>query len=370
VADEVENLQNLKVGNGSAMITDAKTGQILAMVGSKNYYDNNGGNFNVAIAPRQPGSSIKPITYATAFKQGFSPGNIILDTPVVFRNDWEVYAPGNYDGRFHGAVTLRTALGSSYNIPAVKLLATVGIPEMIRTAKSLGITTFNDPQRYGLSLTLGGGEVKLIDMMSVYGTFSQMGEKYEIQPVLTITDSKGHLLEDNTNPSGKEVLDPAVAYLITDILQDNNARTPAFGPSSLLKIAGHHVAVKTGTTDSKRDNWTFGFTPDYVVGVWVGNNNNSPMDPQLTSGITGAAPIWNKLVTMVLEGKKDQAFKKPTGVVESLVDGRKDLVISGMGQKSLVGVAQRPSPAAEGGENKSITFTDPFSTYVEPPKNP
>ncbi len=368
VHDEVANLGNLKVSNGAAMITDARTGQILTMIGSKDYFDKSyDGNVNVAVSLRQPGSSIKPITYATAFKQGYTPGTMILDTPVVFKNEWEVYSPGNYDGRFHGAVTIRTALGSSYNIPAVKTLAIVGIPEMIKTAQDLGITTFNDPNRYGLSLTLGGGEVKLVDMMTVYGTFSQMGIKHDLQPVLKITDSSGNVLEDNSQPTGSEVLNPAVAYLITDILQDNNARTPAFGPNSLLKIPNYHVAVKTGTTDSKRDNWTFGYTPQYVVGVWVGNNDNSPMDPQLTSGITGAAPIWNKIITSLLAGKSDLAFQRPLGVTEAMVDGHKDLTVSGIPPKSMVGY--RPLPSKNPSE-KTITFTDPFSTYAVEPQPP
>ncbi|MBI3486083.1 PBP1A family penicillin-binding protein [Candidatus Daviesbacteria bacterium] len=308
VSEEVEKLAPLRVSNGAAMITDSKSGEILAMVGSKDYFDKDVGNFNVTLAPRQPGSSIKPITYATGFKQGYSPGTILLDTPTVFKNEWETYAPVNYDGKFHGPVTIRTALGSSFNVPAVKMLALVGVPNMIATAKDLGITTFTDPNRYGLSLTLGGGEVRLIDMMSAYGTFSQMGMKHTAQGVLKVVDSAGQVLEDNQNDPGERVLSPGVAYLITNILTDNAARSLAFGPNSLLLIPGHTVAVKTGTTDNKRDNWTFGYTPEYVVGVWVGNNNNEPMDPQLTSGITGAAPIWNKIMTNLLLDKPDLAF--------------------------------------------------------------
>lgn len=364
VASEVDKIKNLLVFNGAAMITDAGTGQILAMVGSKNYWDEGSGNFNVTTAQRQPGSSIKPITYAAAFKTGFSPGNILLDTPITFKNFWETYSPVNYDGRFHGAVTIRTALGSSYNIPAVKMLSIIGLPQMISTAKDLGITTLNDPNRYGLSLTLGGGEVTMLDMMSVYNTFSQNGKKYTIKGVSKITDTKGNIIENNANDQGQVVIQPAVAYMISDILSDNQARTPAFGANSLLNIPGHKVAVKTGTTDNKRDNWTFGYTPKYVVGVWVGNNNNTPMHPSLTSGVTGAAPIWNKIMIEILKDQPAIAFEKPADVIAGIVDGRKDLVISGLASKSVIRQNRQKIRIEETGEEKDvITFTDPLSVY-------
>jgi len=330
VSEEVNKLANLNVGNGAAMVTDPRTGHILAMVGSKDYYNPKFGNYNVTLAPRQPGSSIKPITYATGFKMGYSPGTVLLDTPTVFKSAWEVYAPVNYDGKFHGPVSIRTALGSSYNVPAVKMLATVGLPAMLQTARDLGITTLNDTDRYGLSLTLGAGEVKLLDMMTVYGTFSQMGVRHNLTPILKVTDSNGIVLEDNTLASGVSVLSPGIAYMITDILADNKARTPAFGPNSLLHIPGHTVPVKTGTTDNKKDNWAFGYTPEYVVGTWVGNNNNTPMNQALASGVTGASPIWNRIMTHLLKDKPDVAFVKPPEVVE--------------------------------GTTTPISFTDPFST--------
>lgn len=364
VSEEVEKIKNLKVSNGAALITDAKTGQILSMVGSKNYWDTNGGNFNVTTALRQPGSSIKPVTYATAFRLGFSPGNTLLDTPVSFKNFWETYTPSNYDGKFRGPVSVRTALASSLNVPAVKMLSLVGLPEMLRTARELGITTLNDVNRYGLSLTLGGGEIKMVDMMAVYGAFSQMGKRHTLKEVLKITDTKGNIIEDNTGPDGETVIQPAVAYLITDILSDNKARTPVFGSNSLLNIPGHQVAVKTGTTDNKRDNWTFGYTPEFVVGVWVGNNDNSPMDPRLASGITGAAPIWNRIMNEILKDRIPVAFQKPEGVIAGTVDGHKDLVIAGLPLKSAVGFSKSKTQDDKStGEKEVITFTDPFSTY-------
>ena len=204
----------------------------------------------------------------------------------------------------------------------------------------------------------------MIDMMTVYGTFSQMGKKYPTQDILYITDSKGSVIENDRHPSGQTAIQPAVAYLITDILSDNKARTPAFGPNSLLVIPGHQVAVKTGTTDNKRDNWTFGYTPEFVVGVWVGNNDNTPMNPQLTSGVTGAAPIWNRIMTELIKNRQPIAFEKPSDVIPGTVDGRKDLVIAGVQTKSAVG--QNKKTIKEGGSEKErevVTLTDPFSTY-------
>lgn len=354
VSQEVEGLSSLNVKNGAAMVVDPKTGQILAMVGSRDYNYPNFGNFNVALALRQPGSSIKPVTYATAFKSGFAPGNTILDIPTSFKNAWETYKPVNYDGRFHGPVSMRVALASSLNIPAVKTLATVGIDPMLKTARDLGITTFNQPERYGLSLTLGGAEVKMIDMMSVYSTFSQMGTKHEITPILRVTDSSGNLLEEYHNNS-KNVLQPEIAYMINDILSDNNARSMAFGTNSLLNMSPNIVSVKTGTTDNKRDNWTFGYTNDFVVGAWVGNPDNLPMDQRLTSGITGAAPIWNKITSELLKKYPSSGFLKPAGITNSLVDGRKDLVIAGTQTKTLSRIRK---------ESEKIIFSDAFSTLA------
>jgi len=364
VAKEVANLVSLNVSNGAAMITDAPTGQILAMVGSKNYFDPSGGNFNVTTAKRQPGSSIKPITYVTGFKQGFTPGNLLLDTPITFKNAWESYSPVNYDGKFHGAVTVRTALGSSYNIPAVKMLSMVSIPEMITTAKDMGITTFDKPNAYGLSLTLGGGEVKMTDMMVAYGSLSQGGIKHDSESILKVMDPQNNILEENSRPEGKRVLSEDVVFFINDILADNKARTPAFGSNSLLNVSGHIVSVKTGTTDNKKDNLTYGYTPEYVVGVWVGNNDNTPMNPALTSGVTGAAPIWHSIMTRLLENRPNIAFTRPSNITEGSVDGRRDLVIAGQRPKTTLGKKQNPDPT---GKNQNITYTDPFSTLtVEP----
>lgn len=353
VKEEVNKLASLNVTNGAAIIEDPRNGEILAMVGSKDYYDPTDGNFNVALADRQPGSSIKPITYAAAFKQGYSPGTTVLDAQTTFVNPWGIsYSPVNYDGKFHGLVTMRTALGSSFNIPAVKTLQMVGIPNMLQTAHDMGITTLNDTGQYGLSLTLGAGEVRLIDMMTVYSTLSQMGVKHDTNPILKLTDSKGDVIEDNGTLAGTKVLDSGIAYMITNVLSDDAARTPAFGPHSLLYIPGHTVAVKTGTTDDKRDNWTYGYTPDVAVGVWVGNDDNTPMNPALTSGITGAAPIWNRLMNNLLSGKPDESFQMPGDVAFGMVDGHRDLVLVNSPDKNVAGIS--PTPGI-------LSLTQPFS---------
>lgn len=365
VAENIKKLSGLRVGNGAAMVQDVKTGHILSMVGSKNYFDEGTGNFNVTLALRQPGSSIKPVTYVTAFKNGYTPGNVVLDTPVTFSSAWERYSPVNYDGKFHGAVSIRTALGSSYNIPAVKMLAIVGIPEMMSTAHDLGINTLTDPSKYGLSLTLGGGAVKMIEMMSVYNTFATNGVRFEPQPLLTVTDSRGNLLEDHRAPVGRRVLTEEVAYLITHILSDKKARVPAFGPNSLLEIPNHNnVAVKTGTSDDKRDNWAFGYSAEYVVGTWVGNNDNSPMDPRLTSGITGATPIWHDIMRELTKDRPDIAFRRPKGIIDTTVDGHRDLSISGSAPKSIVSLSKGKRKEENGEEKEVITYTDPFSRFI------
>ena len=354
VADEVNNLAPLNVKNGAAMVLDAKGGQILAMVGSRAYFYPGFGNFNTTLALRQPGSSIKPITYATAFKKGYFPGNTILDTPVSFKDGSNSYTPVNYDGKFHGPVSIRVALGSSFNIPAVKLLASVGVPEMIQTAKDLGISSFDDQNRFGLSLTLGGGEVKMIEMMGVYQAFSQIGTQSKPAGILRVTNSAGNILEEYQDHK-LQVISPEIAYLITHILADNNARALAFGPNSLLNLPG--TAVKTGTSDNKRDNWTFGYTPEYVVGAWVGNPDNSPMNPQLSSGVTGAAPIWHKIMASILKVHPGLGFARPPGIAEATIDGRKDLAIAGNIPKSLVRVRK---------DEENTIFSDAFSSYATP----
>ena len=317
VKGSVEKIKSLRVSNGAALITKPKTGEILAMVGSRDFFDKSiDGNVNVTVAARQPGSAIKPIHYATALEKILiTPATVIMDVPTTFSSGPRPYKPVNYDGKFHGPVQARFVLGNSYNIPAVKVLAINGVVEMIKKAREMGISTFEDESRYGLSQTLGGGEVRMTEMAQAFGVFANEGTRIDLTPVLKVTDSEGKILEEFRPKTGKRVLSKEAAFLISSILSDNSARTAAFGPNSLLQIRGKTVAVKTGTTDDKRDNWTIGFTPSFLVAAWVGNNDNTPMHPSLASGITGAAPIWNEITTEVLKDKVNEAFKVPSGVV-------------------------------------------------------
>jgi len=339
VYDEIEsNKSHLNVYNGSLVAIDPKTGEVLAMVGSKGFFmdsepegctsgiTGDGGckfdpQLNVALAERQPGSSIKPITYATLLEQGYPASYPLLDVPTKFQGSspTKPYEPENYDGTFRGPMSLRKSLGNSINVSAVKALQIAGIDNMIDMAESMGITTFTDRQRYGLALTLGGGETKLLELTNAFGVFAAEGKYRKPTPILEVKDSHGKTLYKRTS-NGRQVLSKEVAFLISDILSDDGARSEVFGAHSLLYISGHDVAVKTGTTDDKRDNYAIGYTPSIVAGVWVGNNNNEKMNPYVASGITGATPIWRKFMLSYLENKEPEEFAIPDTVEKIRVD--------------------------------------------------
>lgn len=342
VSAEVKSLETFRVSNGAALVTKPDTGEILAMIGSKDYFNTSeDGQVNLTVRLRQPGSSIKPINYVTALQlKKLTPSSIFLDVPTCFNVTGQAaYCPKNYDGNYHGVVQLRYALANSYNIPAVKVLAINSLESMIATASAMGITTFTDPSRYGLSLTLGGGEVTMIDMVTAFGTLANEGVKVTLNPFLKISDYTGKTYEEYHpelthenlqtffNPDNPQsnllhvtsngltrVLNREPAYLISHILMDNGARTAAFGASSALVIKGKKVSVKTGTTNDLKDNWTIGYTPQYVVAAWVGNNDNTPMNPRLVSGITGAAPIWNDIMTHLLKDTESLTPVEPPGI--------------------------------------------------------
>lgn len=323
--EELVKVANLNVTNGAVLVTKPQTGEILAMVGSRDYFSDPDGAFNVTTALRQPGSSIKPIMYAFSLERGFTAATPIDDVPTTFGvPGGEAYRPVNYDGKFHGRVPLRYALANSYNIPAVKVLQSVGVMEFVDYAKRMGITTWNDPSRFGLSLTLGGGEVTMVDMATAFGVFANKGYKVEATNIMKLEDSKGEEVYA-LDPYKTKVIDDGIAYIMSDMLSDNQARVQAFGPGSQLEINGYKVAVKTGTTDQKKDNWTIGYTPEFLVAVWVGNNDGTPMNPYLSSGITGAAPIWHRVMEYLLKeyGTKDAWFDKPANVVEKSCYGSK-----------------------------------------------
>jgi membrane peptidoglycan carboxypeptidase len=261
---------------------------------------------------------------------------LIDDKPLAIGtgNGAEVYRPVNYDGKFHGKVTLRQALANSYNIPAVSLLKSMNIDDMVNLGKNMGLKNWEADGNYGLSITLGGKETRLLDLTNVYGTLARMGEYTDTKPVLFIKDSKGREVYRYSLTKSR-VLPEDVAYIIANILSDNFARTPAFGFNNLLQVPGHSVAVKTGTTDLKRDNYTVGYTPSYVVGVWVGNNNNAPMNQNLASGLTGAAPAWNKIMSYLLNGTQNEEFAIPSNiVVKQYCKGRKEVYIRGTEPKN------------------------------------
>ncbi len=316
VADEVANSGNLNISNGAALVVDAKTNEILAYVGSKNYFATDyDGAYDIIRAYRQPGSSIKPLAYILALESGMTPATTLNDTPIAINTGTEVYKPVNYDGAFHGNVSLRSALANSYNIPAVRLSVKLGPDAIVAAGKKAGLTGWETDGTYGYSVVLGGKEARLLDMVNLYTVFARNGEHVRITGLRSVKDSNGFEIY-NDDRVKTPVFSQGASYLISNILSDNKARTPAFGPSSALVVNDRkNVAVKTGTTDLKKDNWTIGYTPSYAVGVWVGNNNGDPMSPNLASGLSGAAPIWHDVMQQVLEGSSDEEFTQPEDVV-------------------------------------------------------
>lgn len=322
--------------NAAVVIIDAKTAELKAMVGSLDYYSKTiDGQVNMAISPRQPGSSFKPFVYAQAFAQGFTPATMVMDVRLSFVGQGPLapYVPENYSRKFNGPVLLRTALACSLNVPAVTVADKVGIQNVVDTARAMGITTLTDKD-YGLALALGGSEVTLLDMTYAFSVLANGGtmlgeavlpEDYKpgyrrLDPVaiLKVTDAKGRVLYEYKGPQRQEVLRPEVAFLLTDILSDDRARIPTFGPNSMLKLKDRPAAAKTGTTNDYHDGWTIGYTPQYVVGVWVGNTDYQPMKG--APGVRTAAPIWNAVMEWLHEGLPVENFTRPAGIETAIVD--------------------------------------------------
>ena len=317
----MQNEKNWDGSNAGLVAIDPKTGQILVMVGSRDYFDKTiDGNFNITTATRQPGSSFKPFIYATAFNKGFTPDTVLFDLPTEFQttcdpygkalsghNQEDCYMPDNYDGKFRGPISLRDALAQSINIIAVKLFYLAGLPDSLKTAEDVGISTLKDIARYGLTLVIGGGEVSLLDMTSAYGVFANNGIKNSYTGILEVQDLTGKILEQY-QPNSQKVLPKNTALTISDILSDEKARVPTFGSHSVLYIPNKGIAVKTGTTNNNKDAWTIGYSPSLVVGVWAGNNDNKPMKK---GGAAVAGPIWNKFITEALKTIPSESFEKP-----------------------------------------------------------
>ncbi len=337
---EVTALARANVSNGASLIIKPDTGEILSMIGSRDYFDTeHDGQVNVTLRKRQPGSSIKPLVYATGFQEKLlNPGTMFIDSPTCFEVPGQKpYCPKNYDGSFHGAVTVRQSLGNSFNIPAVKAVKTVGVQTFINTAQKMGITGWDDPSQFGLSIGLGGGEVRMLDLAQAYSVLANQGVKVPLTPILKVTDYHGTVISEvniekrkadlkyvtdyevDGEGDAQRIIERAPAYLVSHIMQDNSARTAAFGPRSELVIPNQVVSVKTGTTNDLKDNWTVGFTPEFLVITWVGNNDGSPMNRRLVSGVTGAAPIFNDIMRYVLKGREARWQEKPPDVASAPV---------------------------------------------------
>lgn len=323
VAEGAQRNEELYKGKNAALIAqDASTGQIITMVGSRDYFNiENEGNFNVITGHRQPGSSFKPFAYLAAFQKGYTPNTVLFDLKTEFNPDCPAdssqlkdrfgsicYHPSNYDHVFRGPVDLRHALAQSINVPAVKITYLAGLTNTIQTAQKLGINTLTDLSNYGLSLVLGGGDVRPLEMAEAYSVFAQDGKKHKQQAILKVEDAKGNILEEYKDEI-EEVYDSKYIRMINDILSDNEARLGLFSPGNLLEISGHQVAAKTGTTQDYRDAWTFGYTPSLVVGVWAGNNDFTPMTPGGGS-ILAAVPMWHNFIVEALKDKQPEAFPK------------------------------------------------------------
>jgi len=327
VSEEVDKTENLGISNGAAIVLDPTNGQVLAMVGSRDYFSTKtDGNFNVVTqALRQPGSSIKPITYLAAIKKGWTAATMIMDTPVTFpgTGGQKDYSPQNYNGKFNGPMSLRNALGNSINSTAVKTVAYVGVQNMLSLAYDMGISTLEPTKenlsKFGFAVTLGGAEVKMIDLAGAYSAFANGGQKVEPVGILKVEDKDGRVLEEYKPTSGKQVMTPQEAFIISNILSDNSARELTFGAVNALQIPGRQVAAKTGTTNDKKDNWTIGWSPNLLTAVWVGNNNNTSMG-KLVSGVSGAAPIWKRIMNYELPKLSKVDFPVPDKIVSLEVD--------------------------------------------------
>ncbi len=361
VREQIAALADKHVTNAGLIALDPSTGQILAMVGSPDF--NNAaisGQVNMTLRPRQTGSVIKPLTYLAAFEKGWTPATVLWDIPVQYTDTaGNVYTPRNYDGKFHGPQSVRSSLANSYNIPAVKTLVDVTIPEFLKVARRLGIDTLTRPD-YGPALTLGGGEVPLIEMTGAFQPLANNGiymppialarvEKADGTLVCKFTpigeNPQGVPLCQTIDNTGVQLVKPQHAYLLTNILSDNEARTPAFGPNNVLKLS-RPAAAKTGTTNDYRDNWTIGYTPDLLTGVWVGNADNSEMIG--ISGVTGAGPIWHNFMEQALANKPALDFVRPDGIVEMEVcadSGTQPSQYCPNRKKEIFFVDQPPAPA-------------------------
>ena len=322
--------KDFNAGNAAVIALEPASGNIVAMVGSKDYFDTKReGNFNVTVAHRQPGSAFKPFVYATAFKKGFTPNTVVFDVPTEFNplcspegkptrklaegEKDPCYHPQNFDEKFRGPVTLREALAQSLNVPSVKTLYLAGLMDSLATAKDFGITSLNEPDRYGLTLVLGGGEISPLELTSAYGVFANDGVRNPYRYILKIEDANNNTIYEAQN-SPQEIIDKNIARAISDILSDNKARAPSFGEFSALYFPNKKVAAKTGTTNDYRDAWVIGYSPGIAIGAWAGNNNNAPMEKRVAGFIV--APFWHEIMEYALSRYTDAGFNPPGAFLE------------------------------------------------------
>lgn len=305
--------KNLKydASNAGLASLDVKTGQVLAMVGSKDFFNEEiDGQVNVALAKRQPGSSFKPVVYAQAFEMGYTPDSIIFDLATSYLSNNGTFTPHNYTGQEYGPVSLRKALAGSLNITSVKLLYLVGLPKTLSLAEKMGYTTFTEPGRYGLSLVLGGGEVELLEHTNAFATFAREGIYKPVNPILKVEEANGNVLEEFEEPKGERVLSVNASRMVNSILSDNDARSFIFGANNYLTLGNRPVAAKTGTTNNNRDAWTMGYTPSIATGVWVGNNSSKEMKAGADGSVV-AAPIWRNYMQRASANLAIENFTAP-----------------------------------------------------------
>jgi len=385
----LENEKKFNASNAALVAVDPKTGGILTMVGSRDYFDKEiDGNFNVTLAKRQPGSAFKPFAYATAFMKGYTPETVLFDVQTEFSTECNpdgtqkyssavCYKPQNYDGVYRGPITMRNALAQSINVPAIKTLYLAGMKNVLRLAKDMGVQSLENIGRYGLTLVLGGGEVTPLEITSAYGVFANNGLKNPHTAILEIKDSEGYILESYTKKEVR-VLQKEIALTISDVLNDNTARTPAFGERSFLYFPGHDVAVKTGTTNDYRDAWIVGYTPNISVGAWAGNNDNSPMDKKVAGFII--APMWNAFMNKALSEIKNEPFEaitnthslelKPT--LRGEWRGGDSILIDTVSGKlaTIYTPEETLAEKTSGGIHNILHWIDTESVLGEKPKNP
>lgn len=315
VSRRLDDLRDHRAGSAAVVVLDPRDGRLLALVGSANYAAASG-QINMALEPRQPGSALKPLLYAVALERGYTPASPLLDVPSTFATNSGPYTPVNYDLRFRGPVTMRVALASSLNVPAVRTLDAIGVDALLEFSRRAGLSSLDAAEAYGLALTLGGGSVTLLDLTSAYGAFANGGERHAPWVVARVRDHTGRVLYERAPMTPSRVTSPEVAYLVADMLADADARIPGFGRGSVLDTP-FGASVKTGTSSEFRDNWTVGFTAERVVGVWVGNADQTPM--RNVSGVTGAAPIWRDVLVAAVEGTSRARLQPPPGLVRATV---------------------------------------------------